>query len=396
MADWGKVQTMIISKKSMSFLPIFYGLSICSLLVSCNNDNTANINTQRTQSATHRVEITVAQRKSVSLKQLVSGTLEAVTKIRLYNEESGRITQLPYYEGDHVKKGSLLVQLDNELLKIDVIEAKASKEQAKLDLHRLKSLLPKKIATEEEVAKASTQLDLAIAEEKRQRTRLRRSTINAPIDGLITKRLYEPGDMLAQQSHILSIINPTVLKLKVSLAERWLPLVKDNQTIDLQIDALGDRKIAARVLRIHPTVNASTHKGIIEILLDPVPKGATVGQFARANIKLKASERLVIPIHSIHYEARGDHVYRVVENNDRSHSVEKVYIEQGQQFDDVAEVLSGLNAGDLIVSRGYLGLRDGKKVELANPETNQTRSNQNKGTASNLTNNIKTNSDSQP
>jgi hypothetical protein len=57
----------------------------------------------------------------------------------------------------------------------------------------------------------------------------------------------------------------------------------------------------------------------------------------------------------------------VVENA-KTYSVEKVYLEQGQQFDDVAEILSGLNVGDLIVSRGYLGLRDGKKVELANSE----------------------------
>jgi RND family efflux transporter MFP subunit len=365
------------------------------LLLACDNDNSSNMNMPRSQSTAHRVEVVVTEKKNVSLKQLVSGTLEAVTKIRLYNEEGGRITQLPYYEGDQVKKGNLLVQMDNELLKIDLAEARASKQQAKLDLYRVKSLLPKKIATEDEVARARTLLDLATAEEKRQRTRVQRSSIKAPIDGLITRRLYEPGDMLAPQSHILTIINPTALKLKVSLAERWLPLVKPDQLVSVHIDALGDRKITARVLRIHPTVNASTHKGIIEILIDPVPAGATVGQFARASIELKANERLIIPIHSIHYEVQGDHVYRVIENADNSYSVEKVYVEQGQQFDDFAEVLSGLTAGDLIVSRGYLGLRDGKKVEIANLNTNQN-ANQDKASADNITNNLKTTSDSQP
>ena len=389
---------MIISKKSLPFLPFFYSI-FGLLLLACDNDNSSNMNMPRSQSTAHRVEVVVAEKKNVSLKQLVSGTLEAVTKIRLYNEEGGRITQLPYYEGDQVKKGSLLVQLDNELLKIDLTEARASKQQAKLDLYRVKSLLPKKIATEDEVARARTLLDLATAEEKRQRTRVQRSSIKAPIDGLITRRLYEPGDMLASQSHILTIINPTALKLEVSLAERWLPLVKPDQLVSVHIDALGDRKITARVLRIHPTVNASTHKGIIEILIDPVPAGATVGQFARASIELKANERLIIPIHSIHYEVQGDHVYRVVVSDDNSHSVEKVYVEQGQQFDDFAEVLSGLTAGDLIVSRGYLGLRDGKKVELANLHTDQNasqNSNQDKASANDRTNNLKTTSDSQP
>ena len=64
------------------------------------------------------------------------------------------------------------------------------------------------ISTEEEVARARTEVDLASAEAERQLTRLRRTSIRAPIDGLITKRLFEPGDMLAAQSHILTIIDP--------------------------------------------------------------------------------------------------------------------------------------------------------------------------------------------
>jgi len=252
-------------------------------------------------------------------------------------------------------------------MKIGLAKAQASRQQAKVDLHRLKRLLPKKISTEDEVAKARTVFDLAIAEEKRQRTRLQRSSIYAPIDGLITRRLHEPGDMLSQHSHILSIIDPAALKLTVPLAGRWLPLVEQAQQVMVFIDALGNRKITARVLRIHPTVNASTHNGIIEILIDPVPEGATEGQFARANIELKANKRLVIPVHSIHYEPEGVYVFRMfASNGNKDYTVEKVYVEQGQQFNDLAEILSGLEAGDLVVSRGYIGLRDGKKVVPAN------------------------------
>ena len=261
---------MIISKKTASYLPLFGWLSAGLLITACDNTGPADSSSHRAQQTLHRVEVITVEKRPVSLSQTVSGTLEAVTKIRLYNEESGRIIKLPYHEGDEVKKGTLLVQLDNELLKTDVAKAKASREQASVDLSRLKKLLPKKIATEEEVARAKTELDLAIAEEKRQLTRLKRTSITAPIDGLITKRLYEPGDLLAQHSQIHSIIDATSLRLKASLAERWLPLVKKNQLVTMQIDALGDKKFKASIVRIHPTINASTHKGIIEILLSPV------------------------------------------------------------------------------------------------------------------------------
>ncbi len=374
---------MIISKKQAGISLLYTGSSLagkllsgtilCLLLLSCNNTDNSSANRHQTPLPLHRVEVITVENKPVSLTQTVSGTLEAVRKIRLYNEESGRITKLPYYEGDFVKQGSLLVQLDNELLKIDLAKAKASKQQAELDLSRLKKLLPKKVSTEDEVAQARTLLDLAIAEEKRQLTRLNRTSIKSPINGLITRRLYEPGDMLAQHSHILSIIDPDTLQLEASLAERWIPLVKHNQAVTMQIDALGDKRFSARVVRIHPTINASTHKGTVEILLSPVPDGATVGQFSRAKIELTATDRLILPVHTIHYEPEGAYVYRVINNENNEAIAEKVFFEQGQQFASVAEILSDLMAGDRIVSRGFLGLRNGKKVEVASSNSEQSK-----------------------
>jgi len=340
-------------------------LPISLLLSSCDNSAENNIHSQRSKQPLHRVEVVAVEMKSVNLAQTISGTLEAVTKIRLYNEESGRITKLPYHEGDFVKKGTLLVQLDNELLKTDLAKAKATREQEKVDLDRLKKLLPKNISTEE-VAKARTELDLAIAEEKRQLTRLKRTSIRAPIDGLITKRFYEPGDMLAAQSQIHTIIDPSALQLKASIAERWIPLVNMGQQVKLRIDALGDKEHSAKIVRIHPTIDASTHKGTIEILLDPVPENAKVGQFARATIELKSSERLIIPVHTVHFEPEGAYVFRIIEDDTGTTVAKKVFFKQGLQFGTVTEVLSGLKAGDKIVNRGYLGLRDGKKVEIAN------------------------------
>jgi len=344
-------------------------LFLCLNLPACDSTETSKTDSKRAEQTLHRVEVITVENSAVSLTQTVSGTLEAVTKIRLYNEESARITRLPFYEGDRVKKGTLLIQLDNALLQTDVAKANASKEQAKLDLSRLKKLLPKKIATEEDVAKAQTELDLAIAEDKYEKTRLQRTQIKAPIDGMITKRLYEPGDMLTQHSHILSIIDPTALHLKASLAERWLPLVTKGQSVTLRIDALGDNPVQAKISRIHPTIDARTHKGIIEILLDPIPQAATVGQFARAQVKLSATNRLILPAYTIHYDPEGAYVFRIIKNEKGESIAEKVNFTQGQQFGSVVEVLSGLKSGDQIVSRGHLGLRNKKKVSINNAAT---------------------------
>ncbi len=341
---------MIISKKHNKILALFIATLFSLYLTACDKNSeslTPHATKQSLHRALHRVETLAVEYKAVSLKQIVSGTLEATTKIRLYNEESGRITKLPFHEGDVVKKGTLLVQLDNTLLKIDLAKAKATKKQAKLDLSRIKKLQKKNITTADEVAKAQTELDLARAEESRQLTRLQRSSIKAPIDGLITQRFFEPGDRIPQQSQILTITDPTTLQLNAQLAERWIPLVEKNQNITLRIDALGDTAFAAKITRIHPTINARTHNGIIEITLNPAPDGSYEGQFARADIELTATSRLVIPAHTIHYEPKGAYVFRIVEetteeggNTTIQNIAEKVYFEQGQQFASVIEVLT--------------------------------------------------------
>lgn len=366
---------MIISKKqtvlSLKLIRVLLVVITNITLSSCSDENQATSHEYYSQVATHRVEVALVENKSVYLTQKVSGTLEATTKIRLYNDESARIMKLPFHEGDLVNKGSILIQLDNEILKSDVAKATAEKQQAKVDLERVKKLLTKKLSTEEQVTQAKTSLDLATAEENHQLTRLKRTTITAPIDGLITQRRYEPGDLLAPQTHIQTIIDTSSLRLKVSLAERWIPVVDMDQDVLLRLSAFGNKSFIGKIKRIHPTINTNTHKGTIEILLDPVPKTAKVGQFAYAEIKLKATERLIIPVHTIHFEPQGAYTYRIIESNNEM-IAEKVFITQGQQFGDVTEVLTNLKVGDKIVSRGYIGLRDGIAVEITQTNLSNT------------------------
>lgn len=347
-------------------------LVLCALLLSsCDGDDSAQ-HLQHPKAGVHRVEVLRLEKQPVTVKQTLTGTLEAVNKIRLYNEESGRITRLPFYEGDRVKKGQVLVQLDDTLLKLDVARARAAREQAELDLSRVKTLLPKKIATEEEVAKAETEVDLARAEEKRQLTRLQRSSIRAPIDGIITDRLYETGDILPAQTHILTLVDPDALRLKAGLAERWMPLVKTGQPVNLRIDALAGQIFKARLNRIYPTINPESHKGIIEILLKPAPPNVLAGQFARADIVLNAGKKLTLPVPAVQYEIEGAYIYRIKDNKERGISqVEKVSVETGRQFGEQLEIVSGIKTGDRIVVRGFIGLRDGKSVEIAH-ESGQT------------------------
>ncbi len=345
------------------------------LLSGCDNNTGSSLSGKNRIIPVHRVEVVAIAPESIRIKQILSGNLQPVTQVRIYNEESARITRLPFYEGDSVRRGDILVKLDDALIQTEVEKARASFKQATTDLQRLQKLLPKNIATKEDVAQAKTTLALAKADMNYQLTRLSRTTIKAPITGIITERLKEPGDVIPLQTHLLTLIDPTKLRVKLSLPERLIPLVRKNQTVSVKIDSLGDRHFPARIKRIFPTVNSANHKGTIEVVLKPVPAGAMAGQFVRVILNLNLKKQRVVPTRSIQLDATGAYVFRVIDAGNGKLKVKKVYFEKGQQYNNKTVVLSKLQAGDKIVIRGFSGLRNNKAVELSQPLKEQPKSN---------------------
>lgn len=346
---------MIISK-FLAVIPLISSL----VLSACSPEEERSVTKHRSQA--HKVSVSLAEIKPVQHSQIVSGTVEAIKMLKLYNEESSRITKLPFYESDPIDAGDILVELDERLIRADLDKAIAQRKQAEVSLQRLKKLQPKKLASEEDVTLAKTTLDVARAEEKRQRTRLNKTRIKAPFAGIISQRLFEPGDVIPANSHILSLIDPEQLRIRLQVSERWVALISLGTRVDVSIDALGDRSLSGIIERIHPTIDAATRKGTIEVVLNPYPEGARAGQLARVNIQTEISERLVVPSRSIHHDIDGAHVFIVKDDRAR-----KTPIRQGLDFAEYTEVLSGVEAGDAIVSKGFLGLRHNKTVK-AYPE----------------------------
>lgn len=354
----------VISRLHPLYLALLFAVTAL-FLASCQQDSQAPVSRNTQSKPLHRVETAPVQKQNITIKKILAGNLEAVTRIRIFNEESARIISLPFFEGDQVNQGDILVKLDDRLIRAEVAKARASYKQAQADLKRLKKLLSKNISTPEEIAQARTTVELAKADVDYQLIRLKRTQISATISGIVTERLNEPGDYISEQTHILTLIDPTRLRVKLALSERYIPLVKPGQTVPVQLDSHGTKSFPAKIKRVFPTINRETLKGTIELEINPVPEGAKAGQFIRATIDMNLAEQLVIPASAILLEPAGSFVYRIKENNHNT-VVEKVYFEKGPQYGNKTVINSGISDGDTIVKRGFLGLRDGKTVEIAN------------------------------
>lgn len=356
---------MIISNLYNRYLLIQLLISSSIAVSACDNSlNTGQTGSRpQKQAAAHVVATTPARLQSVHSKLTASGTIEAGTKVRLYNEVSARIRYLPYYEGDAVSSNTIVVGLDDEIIQAELDKASATREQAKIDYQRLKKL-QKQLASDEEIARAHTAYNIAVADEQLQQTRLDKTNIKAPFDGIITERNYEQGDVVPMHSHILSMIDPESLQVTIHLSENWVTQIQVGDQVDIQIDALADSIHPGLIKRIHPTIDADTRKGTVEIEFQPVPFGARSGQLARVYLKTPPSSKLVIPAHALHHDGKGAYVYLV--NEDRTSS--KVYVRKGMQYGDAIEISSGLSIKDAVVVKGFNGLRHGKKVKVHNQD----------------------------
>ncbi len=337
-------------------------------LTACNQINNTEKAVAKAKPASperpaHAVETIIVSRQSVAIKRTLTGTLEAPRTVHIHTEQSGRVIELPYYEGDSVNKGDVLVKLDDTLLRANLAKATATRKQAELDLKRLQRLVPSKLASEDELARASTSVELASAEESLQRSLLSRTVIRAPFDGVISARMKEPSDIVAVNEHILTLIDPKFITAAIQVPEQLHGRVANGDSVNVRIDSLGDTSFTARILRIHPVVDADTRQGTVEVRLDPVPSGARPGQLCRVTVETAETPRRLIPLNALQFDAEGSFVYRIIEDS----KAQRTAVSIGLQIGDSMEIIDGVGDGDEIVSKGFLGLKSGMSVRIVKP-----------------------------
>ena len=327
-------------------------LSVC-ILAACSDTPSARDKDR----PAHLVETTTVTLKDISLQTTLPGTLEAFRTVHIFNQEQGLLKNLPIYEGDKVKQNDLLASLDDALIKSDLNKATATLKQAELDLKRLHNLVPRKLASEDQIAKAKTAVQIARADVDHNQTRLNQTQIMAPFEGIISERLVEPGDVIPLYTHMLTLIDTSSLKARIYVSELLLPLINLDDPVFIKIDALGDQTFNGYVKRIYPTIDADTRRGVVEINISPVPAGALPGQLCRITLATENKPRLMIPFDVIRHDNQGTYVFKIENNKAR-----RVNIRTGVQHNEDIEIIENLNENDIVVSKGFFGLEDDKEI----------------------------------
>ena len=331
-----------------------------SLLLTACNDATEK--PAKKKKPVHLVETTLVVQDSVGLTQNRTGTLTSSREIKIYNQEEGAIKEMPFFEGDRVNQDDVVVRLDDKILRANLDRAQATQNKAKLDLQRIRNLYKKKLSSDEALNRSETDLAIAAADTEMLATRLGYTTIKTPINGIVSQRLSEPGNIAERYTHLLTISDHSTLVTEVNVSELLVTHVQLDDPVTVTIDALGNEVFEGRISRIHPNLDPLTRRGTVEVVLTQVPDGARPGQLCRVRFSTRMAERLLIPFRALRRDIEGEYVFRLDGNK-----VVRTSILSGLRIGEQVEVLQGLEAGQRVVTRGFLDLVDNKPVKDISP-----------------------------
>lgn len=281
---------------------------------------------------------------------------------------ANRIKAIYVDEGVRVSKGQKLVLLDDvntTQYELAVDNAKAALHNAQLNYDRAVELLKIGGGTQQSV----DQMEMSLINAKNSVAQAERTLANArenqvltsPINGVVTARNYDPGDMTGQLP-ILTVAQINPVKVVVNVNESQLSSIKKGMPVDLTFNTYGDEVFKGTVSLVMPTIDAASRTVGVEITL-PNPDGRVLpGMFGRATLSHGTSSHVVVPDRAVvKQQGSGDH-YVFVLKNDGTVSYNKV--ELGQRIGTSYELISGVPSGSEVIVEGQNALTDGKKVQV--------------------------------
>ncbi len=337
----------------------YYLIALISLsLTGCSPTPKQNPSAGSRKPPVPRVILSEVQTQALSIPFQRPGFIKYRRVARLFNQEEGRIIQVGAYAGDQVDKDQILITMDGKLLEAEINKAQANRSRAKQKLHRIMRLMQSKSASEEALLEAQTELKLADAELNILKIRHGYTRIRAPFSALITERRVEPGDIMPRSSHLLTLIDPDSAVIQVNLGEKKLLQTEKEQKVEVLFDYPRYTRIAGHISRLYPRLDPETHLGTVEISLDATPQRIFEGQRVTVFFNTPAKATLIIPFRALRRDRQGEFVFRF-----EQHKVLRTPVRSGAAIGQQIAILEGLKRGQLVVSKGFMGLADGTAVK---------------------------------
>ncbi len=304
-----------------------------------------------------RVKIASVTAQPVEQTQDYTATVEAEAKNNIQPSSAVRIDDIYVEVGDRVRKGQKLVQMDTANLR----QMKLQLENKQTEFNRTDELYKIGGASKSEWDAQKMALDV---QQTAYNNLLENTTLVSPIDGIITARNYDNGDMYTGSAPVLVVEQISPVKLMINVSEGYFTQVKKGEDVDVKLDVYGDEVFKGKVNLVYPTIDAATRTFPVEIRLDNKDQRVRPGMFARVTVSFGTETNVVVPDLSIVKQAGAGDRYVYVYHDNGTVTYNKV--ELGKRMGENYELKSGVPNNAKVVIAGQSRLLNGMEVEVEN------------------------------
>jgi RND family efflux transporter MFP subunit len=364
--------------KKIMIATILVVLFLFFALFSCKSSSQKEESPEETFGAAP-VTVFKVKKQRISEKLLYTGAIEAWKKTNITPDIGGKIARIHVEEGDSVRKGQLLAELDTRATRLQLRQAEAALavaeanyKDAERNKERMDRLLKEKAVSDQQYEKvklafeaAEAQLQQAGAALNLAQHSLDVSLMKAPFSGVIASKNADVGDVInpmmggfSPTSGVLTLMDFSRVKIELDVPHQDIVLIRKGQPAFLKDPAFPDEIFEGNVTLVNLTADPSTKKFKVEVSVDNPDLILRPNTFGEVTLEVSTHENaLVVPQKAI---LENKYVFVVKEDN----TAEKKEVNLGLQNSDRIEIVQGLNEGDLVIVEGNYGLEDGSKLEI--------------------------------
>lgn len=347
-------------KKFVTIAVVVCLLGLIVWRLASNHEKIESTKNIKTDLSYVTVNVSKVQKMTLSDSLKLIGYLDAYSEVDVAAEASGVITTMDVNPGDVKSKGSVIATIDDKLKQLAVSKAKIDLDKLTKNLERYKNLYKGGTITEQQLDDAQTQYDGAELQLEQAEKQLADATIEAPITGIVSRKMYEKGEFVNMGSPLVTMVDISRFKIKLNVSETNVYRLKAGDEAVISTDVYPGVKFEGKVSFISPKGD-ETHNYPVEIEISNSKENPLKsGTFANVLIQLPVrAEALCIPRQALLGSVNDAKVY-VAENGKASQRT--ITVREGN--DQFVEVVSGLQENELVVVNGLINLADGKEIKI--------------------------------
>jgi RND family efflux transporter MFP subunit len=301
----------------------------------------------------------------------VQGSVLADDYIDLTPEVGGRILRLTVAEGDYVRQGQLVAEIDGEQIRKQMAELETALDLATTVYERQKRLWDQNIGSEIQYLEAESNKNRLEKNMELLQLQLQKTKVYAPASGVVDRLVLQTGELAAPGAPILLLLNMARLKVVADVPENYLTAVRRGETVKVAVPALN-LETTAPVSLIGQTIDPANRTFKVEVNLPANPQ-LKPNLLAEMQIQDFAEEDAVtIPLDRVQQEVSGQRFVYVVGKGNEGPVARKVYIEIGRSYEGEVIVTNGLTGEEELIMDGARELSDGQQLRILNEQTPTT------------------------